>query len=98
MTFSINVALLFLTLWAIHRGLYRRVIGRSLSGTCRAIACELELPVWLVRGGFLAALAAGAHAILAYLVLDVALAWHPEQRSLLLSSRLWNKMRGLVAR
>jgi phage shock protein PspC (stress-responsive transcriptional regulator) len=95
-----NVSLLVLVMWAIdaiHRGraepLYMQVPGRWISGTCAGIARTLELPVWLVRSGFLIALLVGAHAILAYLCLELVMRWDPAQRHLLWSNRLWASLK-----
>ncbi len=101
----VNYGLLVLVMWALDRArldraqpLYRPVVGRTLSGVCAGIARYLEIPTWFVRIGFLAALWLGAHAILAYLALEVIVRWAPEERELLWSTRAWHRLRGALAR
>jgi phage shock protein PspC (stress-responsive transcriptional regulator) len=104
-TTSINLGLIALVIWAIHRSdprheapLYMQVRGRWLSGICAGIARALGLDVWIVRAGFGVGFMFDAHVIIAYLMLEVALRWDPEQRSLLRSNRLWARLRAAVAR
>jgi phage shock protein PspC (stress-responsive transcriptional regulator) len=95
-----NAALLILVVWAIDtvqrvrdEPLYMQVQGRVVSGICAGIARTLGLPVGLVRFAFLAALYVGAHAIVAYLCLELVMRFDPAQRHLLWSSRLWARLK-----
>jgi phage shock protein PspC (stress-responsive transcriptional regulator) len=95
-----NVALLVLVVWAIdavHRAraepLYLEVEGRCVSGICAGIARTLGMHVGLVRLLFVGALYVGAHAILAYLCLELVMRWDPAQRHLLWSNRLWARLK-----
>ena len=105
LVFSINVGLLLVVLWALLRGhpshahpLYRAVEGRWLSGVCIGIARQCAIPVEIVRLGFVAALWLGAHAILAYIALEIVIRWDPVQRHMLWSSRVWRRLRAVAAR
>jgi phage shock protein PspC (stress-responsive transcriptional regulator) len=78
--------------WSRRAAVYAGAGALDL-GTCAGIARTLELPVWLVRSGFLIALLVGAHAILAYLCLELVMRWDPAQRHLLWSNRLWASLK-----
>ncbi|MDB4957367.1 MAG: hypothetical protein JWO36_4936 [Myxococcales bacterium] len=104
-TTLINYGLLALVLWAINRAslrnpspLYLQVEGRSVSGICMGIARTLEVPVGLVRAAFVAAALVGAHAFIAYLVLELTIHWDPMQRPQIWSNRLWGRLRGAGTR
>jgi phage shock protein PspC (stress-responsive transcriptional regulator) len=98
---ALDTTLLVLVLWALYRGiprrgqpcLYRPVDGRMLSGVCLAIGRRLGIHADFVRIGFLVALALGAHAILAYIAIEIVLAWDPAERDKLWARRLWLRMR-----
>ena len=105
LTTCLNLGLLALVLWAVDRArvdrsppLYLQVEGRVISGACQGIARALGIRVSMVRAGFVAAALLGAHAIVAYLALELVVRWDPAQRHLLWSNRLWSRLRGAVAR
>jgi phage shock protein PspC (stress-responsive transcriptional regulator) len=100
-----NLGLLVVVIWALDRArldrpspMFRPVSDRWLSGVCVAIARRLEIDVAFVRVGFLAALWVGAHAIIAYLVLELVIRWDPAEREQLWSHRAWTRLRGAIAR
>ena len=101
-TTSLNLGLLALVLWAIGRArrapVYLQIQGRVISGACLGIARASGVRVSLVRAGFVTAALLGAHAIIAYLALELVLRWDPAQRYLLWSNRLWARLRGVSAR
>ncbi len=84
-------------------GLYKRVgPGRQLSGVCLGLARRTGTPAWAWRVGFvlLCLLPALGHAagLWLYLLLDLAMPIHPEDRQLLLRFRLARWWRGLLAK
>lgn len=86
-------------------GLYKRVgPGRQLSGVCLGLARRTGTPVWAWRVGFLllCVLPGLGHAagLWLYLVMDLAMPIHPEDRAHLLRFRLarwWRSLRARVA-
>lgn len=90
-----SVALLYVRAMAIApRKLYKRLVGHELSGVCRGISEASALPVWIVRMAFIVLFFA-THGLLLYLILDLALPIHPEDRQHLLRFRIarWWKAR-----
>ncbi len=72
--------------------LYKRLKGQWMFGVCRGLAETAGLPVAVIRAGFVALLIIGkmgvAIALSLYLLLDMSLEVHPEDRGLLLRFRL----------
>ena len=68
------------------RKLYKRMAGHEVSGVCAGIADALGIPAWTVRFAFVmfAWLLSGTLTIAVYLILDLALQIHPEDRD-----KLW---------
>jgi phage shock protein PspC (stress-responsive transcriptional regulator) len=74
--------------------LYKRLKGQWFFGVCRGLAEAGGLPVWVLRAFFILLLFAGkisgliVQIVLLYLLLDMSLEVHPEDRGLLYRFRL----------
>ncbi len=72
--------------------LYKRLKGQWVFGVCRGLAEAGGIPVLVLRGAFVALMVAGKTgvmiAIVLYLLLDMSLEVHPEDRGMLLRFRL----------
>jgi phage shock protein PspC (stress-responsive transcriptional regulator) len=81
--------------------LYKRLKGQWLFGVCRGLAQAAGLPVAVIRGFLIALMLVGRTgwmiAVPLYLLLDMSLEVHPEDRGLLLRFRLtrwWERSYG----
>ncbi len=74
------------------RGLYKRLRGAWFFGVCRGLAEAASLPVLVIRGALIALLLLGKVgwliAVPLYLLLEMSMEVHPEDRELLLRFRL----------
>ncbi len=74
------------------KGLYTRLRGAWFFGVCRGLAEAAGLPVLVIRGAFIALLFLGKVgwliAVPLYLLLEMSMEVHPEDRELLLRFRL----------
>jgi phage shock protein PspC (stress-responsive transcriptional regulator) len=76
--------------------LYKQLRGRELSGVCRGLASASGIPVWVVRMIFVSLVFLKGIGLIAYLLLDVLLPIHPDERAQLLRFRLmrwWERRR-----
>jgi phage shock protein PspC (stress-responsive transcriptional regulator) len=76
--------------------LYKQLRGRELSGVCRGLASASGIPVWFVRMIFVSLVFLKGIGLIAYLLLDVLLPIHPDERAQLLRFRLmrwWERRR-----
>lgn len=74
---------------------YKRMKGRQLSGVCQGLSEAWRVPVWVVRMAFVGLIFAKGAGLILYLVLDVLLPIHPDDRPALLRFRIsrWWKRR-----
>lgn len=74
---------------------YKRMRGRQLSGVCQGLAEAYRIPVWIVRTSFFALIFLKGAGVVLYLLLDVLLPIHPDDRETLLRFRIgrWWKRR-----
>jgi phage shock protein PspC (stress-responsive transcriptional regulator) len=74
---------------------YKRIRGRQLSGVCQGLGESFAIPVWILRMAFIALTFLSGWTIVLYLILDVIMQIHPDDRSELLRFRIarWWKRR-----
>lgn len=82
------------------RGLFKRLRGRELSGVCQGLAEATQVPVWIWRMAFFGLIFFKGAGVILYLLLDVALPIHPDDRADLLRfkiARWWKNRRAALA-
>jgi phage shock protein PspC (stress-responsive transcriptional regulator) len=75
--------------------LFKRMRGRQLSGICQGLSEATRVPVWIWRMAFVGLIFFKGAGVILYLLLDVALPIHPDDRADLLRFRIarWWKSR-----
>ena len=78
---------------------HKRMRNRQLSGVCQGLAEASSIPVWIIRMAFVALIFFNGIGIAAYLILDVVLTIHPDDREQLLRFRIarWWRSRRVSA-
>jgi phage shock protein PspC (stress-responsive transcriptional regulator) len=80
--------------------LYRRMRGRQLSGICQGLSEATRVPVWIWRMAFVGLVFFKGTGLILYLLLDVVLPIHPDDRAGLLRFRIarwWRSRRASAA-
>jgi phage shock protein PspC (stress-responsive transcriptional regulator) len=79
--------------------LFKRMRGRQLSGICQGLSEATRIPVWIWRMAFFGLIFFKGAGVILYLLLDIALPIHPDDRADLLRFRIarWWKQRRAVA-
>ena len=79
--------------------LFKRIRGRQLSGICQGLSEATRIPVWIWRMAFVGLIFLKGAGVILYLLLDVALPIHPDDRADLLRFRIarWWKSRRATA-
>lgn len=79
--------------------LFKRLRGRQLSGICQGLSETTRVPVWVWRMAFVGLIFFKGAGVILYLLLDVALPIHPDERADLLRFRIarWWKSRRAAA-
>lgn len=79
--------------------LFKRIRGHQLSGICQGLSEATRVPVWIWRMAFVGLIFFRGAGVILYLLLDVALPIHPEDRADLLRFRIarWWKSRRAAA-
>jgi phage shock protein PspC (stress-responsive transcriptional regulator) len=81
--------------------LYKRIRGRELSGICRGLSEVTRVPVWIWRMVFVGLLFFRGAGLILYLLLDLILPIHPDDRPDLLRFKLarwWKSRKATAAR
>jgi phage shock protein PspC (stress-responsive transcriptional regulator) len=81
--------------------LYKRLRGHQLSGICQGLSEVTRIPVWILRMAFVALIFFKGAGVVLYLLLDVLLPIHPDDRVDLLRFRIarwWKSRRAAAAR
>ncbi|MDP9362348.1 MAG: PspC domain-containing protein [Acidobacteriota bacterium] len=75
--------------------IYKRILRRQLSGICQGISEAYGIRVWVVRMAFVSLLFLKGIGLALYLLLDIVLPIHPDDRAYLLRFRIirWWKQR-----
>ena len=80
--------------------LFKRMRGRQLSGVCQGLSEATRIPVWIWRMAFFGLIFFKGAGVIIYVLLDVALPIHPDDRADLLRFRIarwWKSRRAAVA-
>ena len=80
--------------------LFKRMRGRQLSGVCQGLSEATRIPVWIWRMAFFGLIFFKGAGVILYLLLDLALPIHPDDRADLLRFRIarwWKSRRAAVA-
>jgi len=81
-------------------GVYKRMRGRQLSGICQGLSEATRVPVWIWRMAFVGLVFLKGAGLILYLLLDVVLPIHPDDRAGLLRFRIarwWRSRRASAA-